>query len=220
MTALGFYWPRNHGQKLDGDHFAREAQHWADAQDGVEDVRLYGVGGRKPVNRALICGAIEAHAPVARVAIFCHGWNNKIQGSFMVNDDSIDELADALREHGTYDVRVTLYCCSTAHDRDDIDEPLDKIDDATAGGFAWELARRIGPGAQVDAHLFAGHTTRAPQVVRFRCGDDGDVVASWLVAPGSEFWGRWRVALTDDADLRYRYSLMTEDEIAYRLSDK
>ena len=133
------------------------------------------------------------------VAFICHGWKQGIELGFDTTNTA--QLADALRCYGP--LRVVLYCCSTAGGGVDGD-----------GGFADHL--RDLSGAQVDAHDGAGHCTRRPYVRRF---DAGAVAQGgpWIVAPQHDLWPKWYREL-HDSDLRFRYPMMTREEIASHLA--
>lgn len=64
------------------------------------------------------------------VAFFCHGWCSGIQLGFSVQN--VVELACALKPLATRDIKMPLYACSAARDRDA--QIIDDIDPNSVGG--------------------------------------------------------------------------------------
>lgn len=138
------------------------------------------------------------------VAFFCHGWRAGIQMGCTLAHTGW--LASILWEHGTENLIVPLYACSTAQGGAGGD-----------GGFADMLRDRLcelgAVHCRVDAHDRKGHTTRNPYVRRFEGrgekapGRGGE----WIVDPGSPDWGRWREALR--GDLQYQFPIMTAGHV-------
>lgn len=131
------------------------------------------------------------------LAFLCHGWKQGIQLGFDLTN--ISQLASAIRNCAQNTLSVALYCCSTGGGGPDGD-----------GGFADAL--RDASGLAVNAHDGAGHTTRRPYVRRFDAGLPGKG-GEWLIPQNSPYWSKWYKALKGDTELRFRYPLMTREEI-------
>ena len=133
------------------------------------------------------------------VAFFCHGWKGGIQAGWSTLQ--VTQLADLIREAGTPDVTVCLYCCDTAQDSDP------RTDDREAGpggrgGFADLLANRLletGWRGRLFGHATPGHTTQNPWVRFWAPGKRGE----WLVEPHSQHWAEWCRDLR--GELRFTY---------------
>jgi hypothetical protein len=221
MTPLVFYVPTNSPNKHDGDEFAREAAQFALM---YPESRVHPIRHRKGQAErqarmqdiSLICeGHADKGSKFDSLAVFCHGWSNGIQLGFKVSDDTIDDFCTAIAECCTPTCRIVLYCCSTAHDRDNDDR--EAIGPGTEGGFADELYKRLSDrgfnGHRVDAHFTPGHTTRNPYVVRFK----GSYISpnyrggEWLIDPKDDMWRKWRKAL--QGEMRFRFPFMTRREV-------
>jgi hypothetical protein len=217
-NCLVFYVPTNSKGKRDGDEFRREATSFIKANNGylvpveyrrgMDDAKRM----RDEINRAIF-DYCEKGEKFDCVALFCHGWANGVQVGYRVSDGTVADLAEdlsaVLEPHGC----VALYCCSTAHDRDDYDD--EEIGAGTQGGFADELYRELDmlhvEGIKVDAHFTKGHTTRNPFVVRFEKMTPTVYNGDWLIEPGTTHWRRWVQALK--GEMRLRFPLLSRSEI-------
>lgn len=232
LKALVLYVPTNrHGLNErtgrpwhDGDEFKREATHFACYYDATLVPIPYAKG---PISKKLrletVKSAFEQHSkdePFDVVAVFCHGWANGIQLGYKVSDSTVDFFAELIHTHCAPNVKVELYCCSTAHDRDK--DKGEEIGPGSYGGFASELHTAmceygVDPFTSwVDAHFTAGHTTRNPFLVRFN--DKAGVQAGkWLVKPNSRLWPMWRKSLK--GGMRFMLAMLTTKEIEQKLSE-
>lgn len=158
--------------------------------------------------------AIERSAPISVLAVFSHGW----KGGLGVGPYSQDvkALVRALELRARGDLVVALYACSTGEGSEDAPGAP-----GGEGGFADALRDALIAGgfgaAHVDAHTCEGHTTRNPFVRRFDASTATG--GAWLVDPhDGELFPRWRQRLHDSADdLRFRYPLMSADEVRAEL---
>ena len=132
------------------------------------------------------------------IAFFCHGTSRDIQLGF--NRRNVAELARAIARTSERDVRVLLYCCSTAST---IHALVGKAVGGD-GGFADELrdalCREGATHCRVMGHDTVGHSGRNPYV-RFFDGAGspvGGAGGTQVVRPGSKLWSRWREELFTD----------------------
>ncbi|MCP4640270.1 MAG: DUF4347 domain-containing protein [bacterium] len=217
MISVGIYHPTNSPGKRDGDTFRKECEAWADHQP---DARTYGVAGRgRRHTRTLIEDAFRglhlAGHEIDHVALFSHGWAGALQLGYRMKDGTDSQLVSVLRRFAKPDVHVTLYACSTGHDRDRDDS--EAVGPGSEGGFAWSVCNGLHPDAVVDSHYTAGHATWNPFVVRFESTLDRathNTMGDWLVKPKSKLWKRWRLALrANDDSLRYMFPRMSRAQI-------
>lgn len=170
----------------------------------------------KLVQRARVLDEIRsAPGPLECVAFFCHGYSRGIQLGFDLG--TVEKLAEAIAQHSTRDVRVPLYCCSTASTT----RQLLRLGQGPGGdgGFADRLRDGLcAYGATrcvVDAHVTVGHTTKNPHVRRFS-GDEnalGGVGGAYLVERKPRAtWRAWVRALRS-GDLRFRFPWLSADEV-------
>jgi len=109
-------------------------------------------------------------------------------------------------------VDVALFACSTG----------DGAGPHGDGGFGDLLRDALCKGGstacRVLSHTNAGHATWNPNVREFLgAGSDvGGTGGSWVVAPGSPLWGKWKKALR--GSLRLRLPLMTTAQVHAELS--
>lgn len=166
---------------------------------------------RKPADRVIASGTWDM------VALFGHGMRASIQTGHDMG--SIPALAALLAEHSARPLRVELYACDAARDADR--DKRDDVRDAVGGdgGFADVLRdalSTLGITGHVDAHAKSGHTAINPHVRRFHMDGTGAAAgAGWLVDPKGPHWRAWRAALK--GDMRFRFPLMTAEEIAAAL---
>jgi hypothetical protein len=231
-NILIFHSSKNvHGRRDATGAFIPEARKFAKIH-GVPDDQVIGVpciGTSKAKRRQMVLdGLSKADAWADAVAFFCHGWATGIQFGFGLKQ--IPELAEMLYDSCFDNAKVILYCCSTAENKEKGNNRVISV--GTDGGFADELrdemARQGLADCQVDAHLTAGHTTRNPYVVRF-LGESvedkaqGATGGAYLVAPGSQYWRKWRNALWSKVpglrDLRFEFPFMSELEVKQALEN-
>jgi hypothetical protein len=147
------------------------------------------------------------------VAFFCHGYSSGIQLGFDLSN--VRDLARAIADTSEPDVRVLLYCCSTA-------STLGKLFGAAPGNgdgsfgdvLRDELCRFGAKYCRVFAHETVGHATKNPYI-RFFDGDGSDVGGQggiYPVRPGSTLWRRWKEA-TAYSEMRFRWPYMTVEAI-------
>ena len=219
-NCLAFYVPTNTKGKHDGDEFKREATTFVSLNNGylvpIEYRRGHGAQMRAQVSKA-VNDYCERGEMFDCVALFCHGWSNGVQLGHRVSDGTVADLADDISAVLEPDGCVALYCCSTAHDRDDFDD--EEIGAGTQGGFADELYKELQhhgfDAHKVDAHFTKGHTTRNPFVVRFEAMTPSVYNGEWLIEPGSPHWRRWVEALK--TDFRLKFPLCTRAEVECHL---
>jgi hypothetical protein len=129
------------------------------------------------------------------IAFFCHGTPRDIQLGFGLR--TVDKLGQYIARSSERDVRVLLYCCSTAST---IASLIGKSVGGD-GGFADELrdalCRHGATHCRVMAHTTVGHATKNPHV-RFFDGNGSPVGSQGgidVVRKGSKLWHAWREAL-------------------------
>jgi len=202
----------------DAGEFRREAERFAgtltdagwDVTVQTFDNALAKRDRRASVNRVIDGGTWDL------LALFGHGLRSGIQTGHDVAN--AEDLALLLSARSARPLRVELYACDAARDSD-----RDKRDDVTDavggdGGFADALRdalAELGVTGHVDAHAVAAHTTRNPYVRRFHMDAGSGAGAGWLVDPKGPHWRAWRAALK--GDMRFRFPLMSADEIAAAL---
>ena len=224
-NVLGLYIRTDSPGKADGREFSAQCRRFADKHVGYTIGYDYYTGNiRRRELRNRVIKDLESYSDKGvvfdSIAIFCHGWANGIQLGFRVSDGTVCELAEAIHGCLAMDGSVALYCCSTAHDRDEDDD--EEVGPGTQGGFADELFVELlnlgNIGHTIDAHMTRGHTTRNPWVVRFQ--EDGlDIYnGDWLVTPNSSLWRRWVMALRN-TELQYQFPMMDENQIVRSLTD-
>lgn len=231
MKALCFAPLHNAPGKRDGDEFRSEAMRFLKAHGLDSPVRLFDNQAPDFERREHAYAAIEAHprGTLDTFALFSHGYKTGVQLGFGV--EHARRLALTLKPAAAPGgLTVALYCCDTGRDAD-----RDKIDDRTEGvggdgGFADRLRDELcdaGVRATVWGHSTAGHTTWNPFVRVFVPEERRG--GGWLVAPGSDLWGRWRRALDPTVDrngrrvvdptqtLRFRFPWLTRAELEAEL---
>jgi hypothetical protein len=183
------------------------------------------------VRRRKVTDALKAHkiGSVEMVSFFCHGWQSGIQLGFDFRNVGEIAITDALSEQ----VRVNLYCCSTADGPDIGDESYPDDDEfgtlapGTDGGFADQLRDSLCRiklyWCRVIAHRTAGHCDKNPAVVVFEgdgtpegATEDSYYGGRWIVDPKDALWPEWKRRLRE-TDLRFRFPLMSFDEIEKEL---
>lgn len=183
------------------------ADYWAD--DGFH-THVALIDNRKPraARRAETLAAVRAFGPIAHLGLFCHGWRNGVQVGFRVQE--LPALTEALAQMAdTSALRVSLYCCSTAHGGTGGD-----------GGFADvlrdQLCERGLINCRIDGHTTRGHTTKNPYVRRFEGEGShfGGQGGRFIVRPRGPLWREWRACLRDRSDpLRYAMTSLQTSEI-------
>jgi hypothetical protein len=135
-------------------------------------------------------------APWRTVAFFCHGTARSIQLGF--DRRNVDDLARAIAISSERDVRVLLYCCSTASSIGTlVGGKSVGGDDGFADMLRDALCEQGATHCRIVAHETVGHTTRNPYV-RFFDGAGspiGGVGGVQVVRPRSKPWTAWREAL-------------------------
>lgn len=203
VNALIFAPATNEPGKRDADEFRREALKFA-KHHGIPETRLVAFenDASRAARRTQVLDALAGRTGLDCVAFFCHGWRDGIQAGF--GGLTVVRLARALYESCKPGARIPLYCCSLAAGEVGGD-----------GGFADALRDELVgklPGAVIDAHDRAGHTTRNPYVRRFVVGPERERGGQWIVAPTDPKFTAWRKALADGA-LKYEFPWMGADEI-------
>lgn len=171
-------WQRAWGGEVVKIDISRTLQHQFDATcEAIEDFDR-----RHPLpTPELVAQGIAYRRPVA---IFCHGFANRLQIGPHINiPRRWDRFPRALRALGS-DVRVGLFACSTGSGIDD--RFADRLRDSLC-----ELGAR---DCVVLAHSTAGHAYLNSHKKRF-AGDGsptGGHGGQWWVAPDSKLWPAWR----------------------------
>lgn len=206
MKAIVFTPDRNTEGKHDyTGAFLPEATAFAKQNEGAW-AKVAKVDISKPVadRRSAVEAALSSNGPLELVAFFCHGWNTGIQLGY--SNKEVTQLAAAIAKNSTETVVVALYCCSTAGG------PGAGGD----GGFADKLRDALCAAGkvhcEVNGHERPGHCSRLPYVRRFegRGSPTGGTGGTWIVAPGSPLWPRWKRALqSTTGDLRLRFPTMS-----------
>lgn len=146
------------------------------------------------------------------IALFCHGWSTGIQLGFDLKN--IRDLARAIADTSEPDVKVLLYCCSTAS----TPQKLLGAGPGGDGGFADELRDNLcrfgAKYCRVMAHTTPGHSTKNPHLRFFEGGgsDIGGQGGQYVVRPGSTLWRRWKDAMAH-SEMRFRVGHMQVDAI-------
>lgn len=155
------------------------------------------VNNKPEKRKALFYKALEniPQNSLSCISMFCHGYASGVQ--FGLSKKDIPELVSKLAPICKRHVVLPLYCCSTADNGHDEEDPQLGTD----GGFADLLRDGLTASGtnlcRVVAHRTAGHTTRNPHVVFF----DGDGTGTaqtggvYPVSSGGRLWGRWRLQL-------------------------
>lgn len=171
-----------------------------------------------------VCSFLRNKKDIDLIGIFCHGWPNGLQIGF--NKQHIHLLVQYLKLCCRKDVKIVLYACSTASNKENRKMKMPfNVGPATDRGFADSLRDSMLKdgflGGWVDAHKTAGHTTRNPFVVRFYVEptfeDTWDLPGGeWLVSPKSKLWRDWRPLL--QTDFRFKFPVMDQVSIYMGLS--
>jgi hypothetical protein len=168
------------------------------------------------MRQAVISALKEFGDPLCGVAFFCHGTRRGIQLGF--DFQTAAALASAIYPDPGH-LSVPLYACDTGRDRD-----ANRLDDLEAiggdGGFADmlrdALCRDGISGCNVDAHTTAGHTTRNPNVRRFRGASAAGGPGGYYIVPQrSRNWKTWRKMLL--TTFRYEFPFLDDDDIYVRI---
>lgn len=140
-------------------------------------------------------------------AFFCHGFTNRIELGFRIV--TLKDLVNALisvRNPDEYS-GVILYCCSTGGGpgKDGDNGFADKLRDAMCAAGETDCV--------IEAHVTAGHTVTNPNKRRYMgMGSPvGGTGGTYIVAPGSSLWRKWRNALR--TDFRFQFHWMTIAQI-------
>ena len=227
MTILAIYSSINTHCKNDASGaFIPEAQEFARRYNiaSGDMLSLDCVNFPAKQRREEVCSFIRNKKDVELIGIFCHGWPTGLQ--IGLNKPHIELLVQYLKLCARKDVKIVLYACSTASNKETrkIKVPLN-IGPGTDRGFADSLRDSLlkngFSGGWIDAHKTAGHTTRNPFVVRFYVeptfeGDWDVPGGEWLVSPKSKLWKDWRELL--QTDFRFEFPVLSEREIYTRLS--
>jgi hypothetical protein len=219
MPALIFAAGYDTPGKRDATHaFHPEARRYQQVRGG----KLVHVDNRKDVatraEAVLEEIARNGRQPWKTIAFFCHGTAKSIQLGFDLR--TVGELGRYIAGTSERDVRVLLYCCSTA-------STLKRILGAPApggdGGFADELrdalCRHGATRCRVMAHDTVGHTTKNPHVRLFDGQESpiGGQGGEMPVRPGGKLWTAWREALAGKfmagSDFRFHMPFMEIGEI-------
>lgn len=159
-------------------------------------------------------------------AIFCHGFTARIELGFRIG--TVGDLVKCLQSVKLYasdldprvgespgpSASVILYCCSTG------DGPGKNGDNGFADKLRDKLCEMGDVNCVVEAHVTAGHTTQNSQKKRYMgMGSPvGGVGGTWIVAPGTTLFVKWRKAL--QTDFRFKFHWMTIADIHQYLIDK
>lgn len=150
----------------------RYAKYWRDRGDEVV-AHTMDLSLKSSARVEAVIAAIEAAAPVDRVAFFCHGWRTGVQVGLSCGDArgraSLVAFARRLAAASTPLLKVALYACSTGSSNG---PPGDGGD----GGFADALRDALCAEGRADvtvfAHTVAGHTTRNAYIRVFAGNDN------------------------------------------------
>ncbi len=200
MSTIAFY--PNKAAKGDGFNvFYPEAKkyiqfHAGVGAYGIDAMRMTGIvpvtekrAAMAARRRQVLDKLKELRTQYNTVAFFCHGWRTGMQFGFDLS--TVKVLAKEIVTGAEFDPQVTLYSCSCGAGDNDGD-----------GGFADalrdELCKAGAEHSIVAAHTTAGHATSNPYVRMFEGQGSpvGGTGGSWIVAPKSELWDKWRKALS------------------------
>lgn len=186
------------------------------------DHRLAPAKRRAQVEAGIRAAHTALGARIEGLAFFCHGYRRGLQTGHTTK--ALGGLVETMRDTCSPNVAVPLYACDAARD-EDADRKDDLLDAPGGdGGFADALRdamlrTRAFHGANVDAHVTAGHTTRNPHVRRFEvtAAVPSETIlglpgGSWLVTPNSARWKTWIRALR--TDFRFRFPFLDAAGIA------
>jgi hypothetical protein len=164
---------------------------------GISDKKVFFLNNKlcRAIMRELVYDAIELHKP-DNVAFFCHGWKTGIQLGFDLNFLDINPFS-------IKNPHIVLYACNTATGNDK----------NGTGGFADMLRKYLlkqgNSDCIIDAHFTAGHTTKNPNVRRFKNSDTGIDIVS---AKDKIRFAKWRKLLAK-TQFRFAFPFMSFDEI-------
>jgi hypothetical protein len=195
--------------------FIPEAKRFASMTGGklvlVDNRRNHGERGE-----AVLDALARGPGQWTTVAFFCHGLPSEIQLGF--RRSTVRELAKYIARSSERNVRVLLYCCSTASTI----RALFGKSVGGDGGFADMLRDGLcengATHCRVVGHVTAGHTTRNPYV-RFFDGAGSPVGGAGgtdVVRPSSKLWTAWREALNGEflaPDFRFRFPYLEIGQI-------
>lgn len=175
----------------------------------IDDDQIVQIDISKPKAKRVeqLISAIDDHAkdgPIDLLACFTHGLKNSLP-QFGI---SAERLAAAVASVKSPTIVVALYACSTG------DGAGPNGDDGFGDRLRDFLCQDGSVGCRVVSHTTAGHAVRNPYVRMFEgLGSPvGGTGGSWIVAPGSQLWKKWRAALATGT-LRFRFPLMTIADI-------
>lgn len=120
------------------------------------------------------------------MAVFCHGFSDGCEAG-LINENAarfaqaVHAATAAAGGHAhpaAQDLRVVLYCCLCAHSHPpSASEPENEGHNSLAENLCAALRDAGLAGAQVDAHVVAGHSVRNTAVRRFFASPPGDTSA-------------------------------------------
>jgi hypothetical protein len=164
---------------------------------------------------ALVLQALRQQPAADLVAFFCHGLRNSIQaGLTSANCDRfVKQVASAGGVHDR--TKFIFYACSASSG------PGPGGDGGFCDLFRDALCRHGLRNCEVYGHTTAGHAYKNPYVRVFvgEGSEVGGTGGSWLVAPGSTLWRRWRSRLAN-SDLWIRFAEMPIAKLHQELSAK
>lgn len=224
MKAVVFYSSQDSRGKHDSSGaFHPEARAFCNRHQ-ISISRLIGVDcvDQTPIKRrGQVLSALKSASDLDLIAFFCHGWETGFQMGF--STINIPALARAITKSRSKDrpLKVVLYACSTADNREDGCDFLNP-GPGTDGGYADllrdEIARQSGgvsrAGGFVFAHLNAGHCTKNPYVVYFDLSAEG-TGGQFVVSPIVDEWKGWKTAL--QGDWRFLFPAFQPDTVRHMI---
>jgi len=206
------------GSDPDEREFQREARAWLTwyAARGIHgELVTFDPDAREDARRRAVLASLDALAPLAHVAFFCHGLRGSIQPGF--TRANVRTLACTLADSCDVGAHVSLYCCSTGGES------------SSAPSFASLLRSHLVDeemtGGTVLAHTNAGHTTRnrAVRLLELQAAPTTPPeLAAWegpLVVRPSEraAWLRFKEWLAVSTPNRWRLGTMTREQVRAEL---
>lgn len=157
------------------------------------------VNNKPEKRKALFYKALEdiPQNSLSCVAMFCHGYASGVQFGLTKKDvpELVSKLALICKRH----VVLPLYCCSTADNGHNEEDPQLGTDSSFADLLRDRLIDSNIGLCRIVAHRTAGHTTRNPHVVFFDGDgtDQGNTDSSYIggvypVSPSSKLWKQWQ----------------------------
>jgi hypothetical protein len=166
---------------------------------------------------AVMREVLATPTPWETIAFFCHGTPSAVQ--LGIDMRTMYDFSRAVGQTSKPDVRILLYCCSTASTIRRLIGTSTGGDNGFADMLRDQLCRAGLRQCRVMGHETVGHTTRNPHVRLFegQGSSVGGQGGEYIVRPGSTLWKPWRLAL--DTEFRFHFGYLSVAEIHRVLLD-